>query len=556
MWVEDMVTNSDHLPVTIRLHTGPVGNLVQAEQNSMQPSPLRWNENHADRFRHYITWSSLIKIDINSASVDDFNKQLTVAITEAAREAQMSRASRKNPPEGRSKPWFDKSCKDQKAMLKNILRQCKLSNNSYPIWAIYRQSKKDYYSYLRLKKQEYINVIQAKFAKTRNTKDFWDTMKLVRRSSRSQNSIALVEWENFFHKAYPPRITSNPTWHSDLNQQFDVEITLEESLKKCKSNKAAGMDNISNEFLKNLPGNWQLFILAFFNKILVTETLPLDWTKNITTMLFKKGDPTDPENYRSIALINNITKVFTQIYSRIKKGAETEKIIPEEQSGFQPGKPCADNVFTLLALLQMKLRFGKPVYTLFIDFRRAFDSVPHDKLWTKLMNLGLSSKLINILKILYDNAQMKVRVNGQLSEQANVTLGVLQGEVLSPILFILYLSDITGNSSPPKQPAAFPQARETTIPLIFMADLQVFRALAYWSGSGRLRPILLFSILFTPTSVVLSSPTGFLRLWTGLCFLYCVCPIPHLILGSWNSDMEKPQRRTHTSTIRAGISSR
>ncbi|CAG5093321.1 Similar to X-element\ORF2: Probable RNA-directed DNA polymerase from transposon X-element (Drosophila melanogaster) [Cotesia congregata] len=447
MWVEDMVTNSDHLPVTIRLHTGLIGDLVQAEQNSMQLSPLRWNENHADLFRHYITWSSLIKIDTNSASVDDFNKQLTVAITEAAREAQMSQASRKYSPERKSKPWFDNSCKDRKAMLKNILRQCKLSNNSDPVWAIYLQSKKDYYSYLKLRKQEYINVIQAKFAKTRNIKDFWDTVKSVQRSSRSQNSIALVEWENFFHKVYPPRITFNLIWHSDLHQQLDVEITLEElqeSLKKCKSNKAAGMDNISNEFLKNLPENWQLFILAYFNKILVTETLPLDWTKIITTMLFKKGDPTDPENYRSIALINSITKVFTQILcSRIRKWAEAEKIIPEEQSGFQPGKSCANNVFTLLSLLQMQLRFGKPVYTLFIDSRRAFDSVPHDKLWTKLMNLGLSSKLINILKILYDNAQMRVRVNGQLSEPVNVTLGVLQGEVLSPLLFILYLSDIT-----------------------------------------------------------------------------------------------------------------
>ncbi|CAG5084250.1 Similar to Transposon TX1 uncharacterized 149 kDa protein (Xenopus laevis) [Cotesia congregata] len=91
----------------------------------------------------------------------------------------------------------------------------------------------------------------------------------------------------------------------------------------------------------------------------------------------------------------------------------------------------------------MSVRFqGIPAYALFVDFQRAFDSVPHDKLWNKLIHLGLSTKITNILKKLYASAEMQVRHENLLSEPIRITLGVLQGEILSALLFILYISDL------------------------------------------------------------------------------------------------------------------
>lgn len=91
----------------------------------------------------------------------------------------------------------------------------------------------------------------------------------------------------------------------------------------------------------------------------------------------------------------------------------------------------------------MQLRLdGASAYILFIDFKRAFDSVTHHKLWCKLAKQGLSTKIIRLPKTLYDRAQMRVQVDGQLFSAIDVSQGVLQGEVLSPLLFILYLSDL------------------------------------------------------------------------------------------------------------------
>lgn len=74
---------------------------------------------------------------------------------------------------------------------------------------------------------------------------------------------------------------------------------------------------------------------------------------------------------------------------------------------------------------------------MFIDFKRAFGSIPHHKLWPNLLSLGLSSKIIRIIKSLYDTAFVQVRVGGLLTDPHPVTSGVLQGESLSPLLFIL-----------------------------------------------------------------------------------------------------------------------
>ncbi|CAG5100682.1 Similar to jockey\pol: RNA-directed DNA polymerase from mobile element jockey (Drosophila funebris) [Cotesia congregata] len=119
------------------------------------------------------------------------------------------------------------------------------------------------------------------------------------------------------------------------------------------------------------------------------------------------------------------------------------KALPEEQAGFIAKRSCDDNIFTLLATIQLNLCNRKSqLHGLFVDFRRAFDSVPYDLLWKKLFNLGVSPKLIKILRNLYNLAKFQVKSGHHLSNKFDITEGVLQGEILSPTLFILYLHDI------------------------------------------------------------------------------------------------------------------
>lgn len=190
------------------------------------------------------------------------------------------------------------------------------------------------------------------------------------------------------------------------------------SLAKCKNGNAPGIDEVSNLFLKNLPQNWIFYLEILFSKVLQSEVMTKEWGKSITVTFLKKGNNMKPENYRLITLINCVAKIFTQILNaRIIKWTTEMNIIPESQSGFRGGRSYADNLFVLLALIQIHLRNpGTAVYAIFIDFKGAFPSVDHNLLWKKLYVLGMSSKMINIIKNFYDLAQTCVRTSEGCSE--------------------------------------------------------------------------------------------------------------------------------------------
>ena len=212
----------------------------------------------------------------------------------------------------------------------------------------------------------------------------------------------------------------------------------------CASGKSPGVDTISYEFLKHLPSNWLLYLTSFFGKILETCEVPREWGNVLLTMLHKKGPTNDPLNYRGIALINCITKLFTKIISnRLEDWAESNNVIPECQNGFRKFRGCTDNLYVLTSTIHLHLRLKKrKIFALFIDFRRAFDTIDHNLLWQKMYNLGISASLINTIKSMYDHASFKVKVNNDFTKPFNITQGVLQGDSLSPLLFSLFLSDI------------------------------------------------------------------------------------------------------------------
>lgn len=144
-------------------------------------------------------------------------------------------------------------------------------------------------------------------------------------------------------------------------------------------------------------------------------------------MLHKESDINDPGNFRPIALVNCITKVFTNVLTnRIAHWVEQENLLPEFQSGFRKQRSCVDNIFVLNTLVQNRLSLkGGKVYTLFVDFSNAFLSVSHNLLWSKLYKLGMGYKLTKILKDFYAKATVSVQNNESVSTPVGVTKGVL-----------------------------------------------------------------------------------------------------------------------------------
>lgn len=166
-------------------------------------------------------------------------------------------------------------------------------------------------------------------------------------------------------------------------------------------------------------------------------------------MIYKKGEKSNPANYRPIALVNTIAKTFTQILAeRLTKWMEGGGFLPEWQAEFRKNRSCIDNIFSLNATIQSRLhRSGGKFFVLFIDFCGAFPSVTHSLLWDKLSKMGVGSKVINILIDLYSKAEIAVKGSSAISEYTRVTLraeGIraVSMNYLKEIVLYAYADDI------------------------------------------------------------------------------------------------------------------
>ena len=157
-----------------------------------------------------------------------------------------------------------------------------------------------------------------------------------------------------------------------------------------------------------------------------------------------KGDTNDPSNYRGITLLSCIGKIFTSLISkRIHKYVEDFQLLGEEQAGFRPNHSTIDHIFVLYALINIYTKkTKKKLYCTFIDYAKAFDTVPRMHLWSKLLGTQINGKVLNVIKKMYDSAKSYIRHNNTSSGTFRCELGVRQGEHLSPLLFALYLNDL------------------------------------------------------------------------------------------------------------------
>lgn len=446
MWVDNIWSSSDHFPITVEIRS----TVPQKPNNTpvnKEPSSLRWVASAKELYVSEMYHSLHATPDLTTWTTNEINNYLVNSIITAANNCRMIKLTSNKKNHYTSKPWFDAECRALKAVVNSSLKLCRNTPFDHSNWVNYQLKKSTYHKLLEKRKVAYTNSLQQKFANTRNASEFWSVIRSTRKQLVQPSTITLEDWENFYHSIYTPSPHSVHLSSCHSDDSLDAQITMDELLKsiaKCKTNKAAGPDGIPNEFFKEIPPNWFPVLLELFNITLDSGYPPESWSNVTMCLLHKKGDPKNPGNYRGIALMNCLTKIFTQIINeRIKKWAEDNGLIPEEQSGFRTGRGCEDNVFTLQALLQIQSRFKNSSYVLFIDFKRAFDSIPHNKLWIKLEKLGLSRKIISLLMHLYENTHMKIKNAGKLSNPIRITEGVLQGEVLSPLLFNLYVSDIS-----------------------------------------------------------------------------------------------------------------
>ena len=185
-------------------------------------------------------------------------------------------------------------------------------------------------------------------------------------------------------------------------------------------------------------------LVKLFNRIFDTNTKIKQWSLSVITPIFKNGNKSDPDNYRGISLLSCLGKLFSAILNQRLLGYALEKKnLNTEQLGFLSGNRTSDAHIILNTLIQSYCHTnGKKIFSCFIDFKKAFDTVPRDILFTKLIGHGVTGKFFNTLQTMYSNDNCCVKVGSKITEEFGANQGVKQGCILSPLLFNIFLSDI------------------------------------------------------------------------------------------------------------------
>ena len=466
-----MTTFSDHRPILCRLKV-PLPDCkdhVLASLYEDVPKRPKWDDasmpsilDAADRLENDI--DTILSTEYKSdEDINQLNNLVVNIIKDATGpdgqadenlrpRGRLKKKSQKSRPKQR---WYDSECINLKRALNKItIEYGKRPLDPHKRQAFY-QTKGVYLKTLKNKKAAYKGKLNSEIIEEGRLT--WSKVKDLRSLDKKNTKLDLYDmksFEKFFTELYkkpsptmnlPPDTCGNKNSENEILNQEIRESEIKKAVKSLKNGKAAGLDRVLIEHLKAISNSCKLLRLLhkLFNDCLNAGVYP--WNTTAITPLLKKGDPYNPDNYRAIAVGSNIGKLFSSILlERLLTFRAMEHPDTPNQLGFKKGAQTVDHIFTINTCFEKYVKKGKKrLHTAFVDFRKAFDSVPRDALLWRLKEIGVTGRFFDCLEYMYKNSNARLKMAGKLSNKIPVETGTEQGHTLSPELFKIYVHSLS-----------------------------------------------------------------------------------------------------------------
>ena len=352
-------------------------------------------------------------------------------------------------------PWFNsecyRTCKDKEKLHKKFKNSKSLNDEIK-----FKVCRKEFKNLVKVK----IRADLCDSNRNTITKNFWSHVNSASKNTRIPETIYLKGKSSsdtkvkadMFNKFFFDQFSKGSNYDIDTcfqsDNNFDIDFNTDkvrDILRNIDCNKAQGPDNIHGVILKTCANSLARPLSILFQLIYNTGILTAEWKQANIVPVFKKGAKENIENYRPISLTCISAKVMERIiYDELFSC--THHLIDSRQNGFLKNNSCAMNLTTLIESLSTNLLQDLPTDIIYFDFAKAIDTVNHDLIISKLKyQYSIDGRMLKFFKSYLSNRTQRVVLDNCTSDIVDVLSGVLQGSILGPLLFVLFINDIFNN---------------------------------------------------------------------------------------------------------------